>query len=269
VEQFLKPLFPPAAASPSQPEFRELLTAACNGGLRPGAAQTACKACPAGSGLFEVGDSEVQAVTLGRFTDPSTDSAVLSMGGCESHSLHFGGTVVLEKRADVWRKLRYLPGIITTDCHRLEPHQGRELLLCTHHFGSNGMISRSLFTLEFDLSGQALSSTLLTVWNSAATCGRSADGEHLESVQQDLIQSVSFPDLNGDGVPDLSVRIRSTSSKPTAVQAEACWQRILSRSSQPLSMPVNAPVYRLYFLRRGARFDPTPATRQILPRFKD
>src|SRR5207253_2158254 len=83
-------------------------------------------------------------VTKGHFLSASSEDAVLSMAGCESHSENFGGSLLLTRRANGWRMLWYKAGVQTSKCHKVSLPGGREGLVCMGKDGGQGFLTASL-----------------------------------------------------------------------------------------------------------------------------
>jgi hypothetical protein len=75
----------------------------------------------------KVGD---QSGFSGHFVSPSSEDALLSGSGCESHADDFGGSFLLTKQGLSWHKVRYVAGLIAFDCHKLTGSDGRDRLIC-------------------------------------------------------------------------------------------------------------------------------------------
>ena len=64
-------------------------------------------------------DWQVASVIHGHFLSPTSNDAALSVLGCESHSMNFGGTVLLTRQPKKWKMLWYKPGVQTEQCHKV------------------------------------------------------------------------------------------------------------------------------------------------------
>jgi hypothetical protein len=116
-----------ARLSPSATE--RLLVQICPGHT----SESGCDVCPKdtnGGGGKDRGKWEIKAVFSGHFVSPSSEDALVSGSGCEPHADDFGGSFLLAKRGPSWQKVRYVPGLIAFDCHKLTGSDGRDRLIC-------------------------------------------------------------------------------------------------------------------------------------------
>ena len=92
--------FPSDGKSPAEANGAELLQAVRPGKVKVGKEITCDVDCPSytefrGFGLF---DWALARVTRGHFLSPTSEDAVLSIVGCESHPNNLGGTILLTRR---------------------------------------------------------------------------------------------------------------------------------------------------------------------------
>jgi hypothetical protein len=144
-----------AAASPFQPDTRELLAAEarlylsiiCPGDeLRDG--EPGCRSCP----NFVSADHyawHLKGAIPGHFLSPSSVDVALSTDGCEPHVSNFGGTLLLTKDGLNWRVHRYFSGAITRLCRKTPDSSGRDLLLCTDTYWHQSVQASDLYALDF------------------------------------------------------------------------------------------------------------------------
>jgi hypothetical protein len=116
---------PSDAARLSPSATKGLLVQVCPGHNN----DSGCDVCPkdANSGA---GKWELKAVFPGHFVSPSSEDALVSGSGCESHADDFGGSFLLTKQGLSWHKVRYVAGLIAFDCHKLTGSDGRDRLIC-------------------------------------------------------------------------------------------------------------------------------------------
>lgn len=103
-----KPVFPDDSQDPKLAGGAEFLEAVCPGHVVVGK-DVECKiACPEFT-AFKSDEFEwsVTGIIRGHFQSLTSDDAVLSMSGCEPHSLNFGGTILLTKQSGRWTMLWY------------------------------------------------------------------------------------------------------------------------------------------------------------------
>lgn len=160
--------------------------------------------------------------TVGHFTSPHADDVVLSGTGCEPHSLNFGGSFVFTLEAVRLRFLTYEEGLLTDRCHDLRFTDGRNFLVCERGWGGQGWSFDSVFFVAFSADGKANVSPVLTTDDSTETCGLDAEGEIAGPVRRSAIKSAEFPDLNGDGLADLSITATLGLKRLTKAEREAC-----------------------------------------------
>jgi hypothetical protein len=112
-----------ARLSPSATE--RLLVQICPGHSN----ESGCDVCPKDtSGGAE--KWEIKTVFSGHFVSLSSEDALVSGSGCESHGDDFGGSFLLTKHGLSWHKVRYVAGLIAFDCHKLTGSDGRDRLIC-------------------------------------------------------------------------------------------------------------------------------------------
>jgi hypothetical protein len=115
----------------------ELLEAVCPGkvgkiadALVPSKEWSGCpNYCPEGAPL-DIGEFRADAVYHGHFLSPTSEDALLSESGCETHQELFGGAVLLTKRSQLWKMVWYKPGVLTEKCHKVALRDRREILVC-------------------------------------------------------------------------------------------------------------------------------------------
>src|SRR5580704_9247500 len=91
--------------------------------------ESGCDVCPKDTNS-PGGKWESKAVFFGHFVSPSSEDALVSGSGCESHADDFGGSFLLTKQGLSWHKVRYVAGLIAFDCHKLTGSDGRDRLIC-------------------------------------------------------------------------------------------------------------------------------------------
>jgi hypothetical protein len=112
-----------ARLSPSATE--RLLVQICPGE----SSESGCDVCPKDTNS-PAGKWEIKAVFSGHFVSPSSEDALVSGFGCESHGDDFGGSFLLTTQGLSWHKVRYVAGLIAFDCHKLTGSDGRDRLMC-------------------------------------------------------------------------------------------------------------------------------------------
>jgi hypothetical protein len=139
----------------------------------------------------------LDSVIYGSFTAPGVDEAMADFEGCEPHASGFGGSILLRKLHGRWAMVDYTPGLITSACRTYGLKTGRELLLCEgkdqHMDGGSQWIS----ACDFSRQDTAQCQNVFGVLDTRVACGHSA-------VWSSINKAV-LRDLNGDGMPDLSL----------------------------------------------------------------
>ena len=242
-----------SSQAPTLKQTKELMASVC----RSGAATGACTPCPSfvGDGSLE-GTLTPQAVTYGKFLNGRDIYALLDLSGCESHASNFGGSVLLRWRGLTrWDFVKYLPGLRSGDCQKYPAAGGRETLLCEGGYAGMGIVDTSLFQLDL---ARALAGTDTTSGDDAPLFLEDNTLACLDAATATAQRLVSWGpvNLNGDGLPDLRVRVRSGFGK-TGLTPEQC-------GNVTADVPTRA--YTLDYLYNGKKFIPTAATRGVLKR---
>jgi hypothetical protein len=118
-------------------EMRHLLTQICPGHE----GDSACSVCP--EGTSSQGSPEawnVGTVFYGHFLSASSRDVLVNGSGCEPHSQGMSGSVLLTRKQNSWRRVRYLSGTRAGDCRQLPGSDGRDRLVCAQtdgHYGFN------------------------------------------------------------------------------------------------------------------------------------
>ncbi len=141
-----KLVFPDDTQDPKQAGGAELLEAVCPRHVVVGESVECKIACPEftafnGDDLGWILDR----ITRGHFRSPTTDNAVLSMGGCEPHLENGGGTILLTRQSEKWTMLWYKTGVPTEECHRSKLPSRREILICMGKARAQGALGTRLY----------------------------------------------------------------------------------------------------------------------------
>lgn len=142
---------------------------------------------------------DLRSVIYGSFTVPGVQEAVASFEGCEPHASEFGGSILLTKRDDSWSMLRYTPSLITAACRTYRLKTGRDLLLCEGEDGHMDETSQEIYVCSFSSQNPPECPAVFTVVNTQTACGTSA--------VWGSIDDATLRDVNGNGMPDLSLKI--------------------------------------------------------------
>ncbi len=140
---------------------------------------------------------ELHTVIYGSFTRPGAREAVAGFEGCESHATGGGGTVLLRKSHGSWAMIDYQMALITSACQTYHLKTGRDLLLCEDVDHFQGEMVQWVYLCDFSKEAQSRSETIFEVHD---TRGMRSHGAICGSIDKVLLH-----DLNGDGMPDVTV----------------------------------------------------------------
>lgn len=188
--------------SPTASQAAELLKAICPGSME-GDPPSACRPCPKYTSVGDAQPENVQelfrlaTVFYGSFTAPGAEEALAGFSGCESHATGFGGSILLNKVSSTWVMVNYIQAWTIGACRIYHLKTGRDLLLCEHedHHMDGGSQGISIWSIsrEQSLSRRGVIEVIDT---------RPACGSH---PVWGTIDRAKLHDLNGDGMPDLTV----------------------------------------------------------------
>ncbi len=231
-----RPLFPLDSSTEHRAEFRALVETPC---------------------VYVPDRRRFDTVTFGHFLSPKSEDAVVSTFGCEPHSLLFGGSFLLTKREGKWASLGYHAGMITNQCHKLATGSGVDFLLCSHVMGMQGSVSRVLRAYDFRTPKRPRILFSLAVWNEM----RAHDVDAFPVAEQGVIDSVSFDDLDGNGLADVSIVARTGRVERTAAER----QRFID-SRGTWAPPLRVPSYRVEYLLGWDTLTPMPRSQRLSAR---
>jgi hypothetical protein len=166
-----------------------------------------CGGCPAFTGFGgqppskgTEPDFELRKVLKGSFTRPGASELLAEFSGCEAHVNNLGGTLLLEKAGTGWRRVRYMAGLVGI-VRGYARKDGLEIVLDQGGYTGQGISTGSLSTYDFSAKPEPAEHRLLVVEDTSLNfC-------ELDRVTVDYISKLDFPDLNGDGLPDLRVTL--------------------------------------------------------------
>jgi hypothetical protein len=256
----LKPVFPDDSQDPKQAGGTEMLEAVCPGHVVVGE-DIECKiVCPQFTAMKgdDLGWSLARTIR-GHFQSPTSDDAVLSMSGCEPHSLNFGGTILLTKQSGKWTMLWYKGGVPTANCHRLKLQSGREILICYGEYGGQGMVGRDLYIEDLLAPNEVLMAAsgagFFSVGDNTGSCGYNFEDESNPfPLTRHFIERVTFQNATDGTFLGLSVFARRGERTMTPAQVERCIaEHRLPKGQRRLAFDPPTKPYRVDFKFDGKR----------------
>lgn len=245
-------------------EIREILKAVCpaSGPTQSKDGRlTGCRHCPRGTELFDVPPWELDHVIAGHFTSPAADERLVIGSGCEPHSYLWGGAHLVRRQGTVWTRVSYRRGLAVGQCLTFQRRDGRDVMVCQSGFSGSGFQTNFVYTFQFLENGRLRVTGLFALDDSTVACGGGHGQESAPYVEEfGTIDSLTMPDLNDDGIPDLEAHITNGSRKLSEAEYKSC-----IGSGKPAWVPKRAYILRWVF--DGAQFVPTPKTRRLLVRF--
>ena len=265
----------------------ELLEAVCPGkvgkiavALIPGKEWSGClNYCPEGAPL-DIGKFPVEkqgephlfgltadAVYYGHFLSPTSEDALLSESGCETHQELFGGAVLLTKRSRLWKMVWYRPGVLTEKCHKVALRDRRETLVC---IGQNFLYTEDLLNVKA-AADMGLVGGFFALSDNRFCCAPVYDDPLVGTeVSWGDLEKVEFGKNTAAGPPPISVTATFGKGKWTAEAVNArdralqheydvsVAARGTERDYEALLPPLKR--YHLDFVWDGHDYKPTPAS---------
>lgn len=194
-----EPVFPSDTVDPIQGGVAELLEAVCPGKVAANKEITCGDVCPEFTGFR--GDElgwHVESVIHGHFLSPSSDDAALAVEACESHSMNFGGTVLLTRHSKKSKMLWYKPGVQTERCHKVALADKREILVCIGSFGGQGQYWTALYVQDLlkpagNLMADERDAAFFEVVDNTLTCGANMEDETTPNpLRLEYVERVTF-----------------------------------------------------------------------------
>ena len=225
-------LFWLAASAAFGQDVSHLLPIACEGGKVDG---NLCSKCP----NYDGGPWSVRDLTLGHFSSPTSEEAIIRSGECYDIMPGMGIGVLLGKRNGKWTKLEDFIASQSDVCTVRKQRSGREFQTCeSTHYPREGPIEHTLTTVAVE-NDALVSHRLFTAADSSTYCNVQGLAEKAE------IKDITFRDLNGDGLEDISITATYGSFKMTSRLRDQCvaavearwppaeWPLALSRRASP------------------------------------
>ena len=146
-------------------------------------------------------DFEIRSVLKGSFTRPGASEVLAEFSGCEPHASNFGGTLLLEKSGQKWRRVRYAGGLVGL-VRTYAQADGHDIVLDQGGYTGQGTSTGWISVYDFSSKPDPSEHTLLRLEDT------SGNACQLDRVALAYIEKLEFPDLDGDGKPDLRVTVR-------------------------------------------------------------
>jgi len=253
--------FPADSLKPSVAYGSELLESVCPGRVND-ADEVRCKgACPEITGFPGDGfEWTLTHVNRGHFLSPASDDAVLSMSGCEPHSMNFGGTILLTRRSHGWSMLWYKPGVDTRQCHKVALRNRREILVCLGEYGGQGNIWKALYVEDLLTPTPSLMAGgdhFFQVFDNTLACGGEADDKTKPNpLTKAYIEKVLFG-TRGRGESEIAVTFQTGARQMTPEDVLKCVDErnpTKPRSGDNFSPPTKR--YQVTFVFDGQGYKP-------------
>ena len=210
-----------------------------------------CGGCPSFTGFAgqpaskgKSPDFELYKVLEGSFTKPGASEMLAESSGCEAHVANFGGTLLLEKAGEKWRRARYNSGVVGI-VRAFQRKDGRDIVLDQGGYTGQGESTGWLSTLVFSTKSDPVEHTLMRVQDTSENACQA------DRVSIGYIENLEFPDLNGDGNPDVRVTVRWGQAKVPSEFKGNCEKEF---------EPPQAPAYTVDFLFDGTTFHVAPGS---------
>jgi hypothetical protein len=186
---------------------------------------------------------EADSLLRGAFTSTTAREVIVNLRCAEAHADNYGSTALLSRQNGVWKFVWREPGLITRHCTRIRFAGGRDSVLCRDFFSMMGSRERYLYTIDFAGPPKRRHGHIV---GTADTMGSGND-----RVTQANIQRVTLGD-------PLVVWIRHGTAKLTQAASEA---QMVSLYEPP---PIATKLYRLEYVLRQNRYEPTPASLKMI-----
>lgn len=194
-------------------------------------------------------DFELRKVLTGSFTHAGAKEVLAEFFGCEPHAANFGGTLILDQSGSKPKRVQWVAGTIGL-IRAYAVAGGRDLVLSQGGYTGQGESTGWVSTYDFAKPDSAVQ-TLLTVEDDTGNACTSG------VVKVGYVSGLEFPDLNGDGKPDLRVTVKAGKAKVPAKFRGHCELDF---------KPPEVPSYTFDFIFMGRTFRVTPSTAAALKR---
>jgi hypothetical protein len=234
----------------------------------PTGALVGCVTCPKGSAFQDERNMhwELKHVLAGHFTSADEESIILSVQGCEPHSMNFGGTFVLLRDNTKLNLLSYNESLITERCHKLRSPDGRDFLVCQGEWGAQGSVASFIYQVFFDGKGVSKTTPIFDTFDSTLTCGVDPEGKPDNPVRKSEIRSVQFEEHDNE-VSGLSISVSLGKKQLPQSEKVACEESLKKSNYQEASISIPTNDYRIDFLFDGREFIISTSSEQVLKLF--
>ncbi|MEK0194711.1 hypothetical protein, partial [Microcoleus anatoxicus] len=197
------------SVTPSQQEASAILQAICGrnnvfaNSDRGG--KLACRNCPSFTGAgsrSSLSPFTLEKVVYGSFTQAGTREALADFDGCESHGQFYGGSVLLRRSSQGWSALRYESGLRSNNCLKFPSKNGRDLLVCQGYYAQMGHSYDWLDAIQIGSSETQKSQQIHLISKTTFN----------PPFYETRIEDWTAQDIDKDGRPDLSIRVREAKS---------------------------------------------------------
>lgn len=207
-----------------------------------------CKKCPSFTGSPDGGflfyGFALQSIIHGSFSKIGIHEALLDFNGCEPHSTHFGGTVLLRRINQKWSFIRYEAGWRSDSCLKFAENSGRDSLVCENFDGGHGRQNIWIESIKFN-SASSIRTNILIVSSNLDSCHTPY---HKVEIKDFRLQNT-----NKRGFPNLIVKLYEAKGLDNK-SANNCEKTIFGKSK----------LHLLTFFYNGKSFHPMPDTAKFL-----
>jgi hypothetical protein len=258
LSQEQKTIFPTDTRPLSQSEDQQIIQTICPGHTEKSGKVDCGKNCPS-AGAMEYMDWSLDRITLGHFLSPTSDDAVISTQGCEPHALNFGGSILLTRPSGRWEMEWYKAGVETSNCHKVQLSDGREILVCLGDYGGQGNVLTDLYVedlLSPHTSQMAAHWHFFQIFDNFGTCGENFENESEPfPVRRTSIEKVEFTERA------LSITFKFGKLITTPERVKTCVDNQISATPKKAAALIpRTQRYRMDFLFDGQNHQPTPSS---------
>lgn len=279
-----------AKLSTKQREELKLLARVCETAVTEasdGGVQAGCACCPPfdqcpptkrGTPIASTMAFSLTTQNQGAFSGPGQRELSLGFDGCEPHADNYGGTALYRETQDGIALVHYATAIHPKQCRVLRLATGRDVQLCEFFDAHMGHAHSQVYIYDFGAEPNQCFHPLVWLDDSTESgCWSDVGADIVVST----LESVSTPDLNRDGMPDIRVHAKHGTGKVTERLRTLCgewelarerWEKSARKHRGPepkpgyfQEFPASKPL-ELDFIATGTTYAPTPETVERLKR---